>query len=369
MQILKSVIFCFMISALNYSCGQTSKSQETLEANNSITLNGKTYTPKEGVTISKTKPHKLPEQQVVFHKIHDTQRNITLGYLPLPNDWKLKNKADEERAFIFGPNNVRGFLPLINSFVYSQLPGYNQMMSQSGFQIKPLKTPEQLVKEELVPAFSKEGITLFKQYRVPELKKYDENYDQFVFRAVPMQKSFDVLATEWGDKDGNRLLFIIRQYIGYTQESCNWGYIVDMMDAPKAYFETAKKNYLYSLANRKYNPQWLHACYMEEAQKAAQRGKLHQQRMAALRAEGQAIIERGKAHSAMVDRNHKRFMDAHLERQTVSTSGTNYQVDAGSNVYWINSNGEYIPTNDYNFNPNNDENLNNQSWTKATINN
>lgn len=369
MQTVKTVMLCLMISVLNYSCGQTSKSQETLQTNNTITLNGKTYTLKEGVSISKTVQHKQPKRKIVFHKIDDSQRNITLGYLPLPNNWKLKHKPDVEGAYIFGPNNVRGFLPLMNSFVYSQLPGYNQMMSQSGFQIKPLKSPEQLVKEELAPAFSKEGISLLKQYRVPELKKYDENYDQFVFKAVPMQKSFDVLATEWGDKDGNRLLFIIRQYIGYSQEACNWGYIVDMMDAPKAYFESAKKDYIYSLSNRKYNPEWLHACYMEEAQKAAQRGKLHQQRMIALRAEGQAIIERGKAHSAMVDKNHKRFMDAHLERQTVSTGDTNYQVDAGSNVYWVNANGEYIPTNDYNFDPNLDPNLNNQTWTKGTTNN
>lgn len=294
---------------------------------------------------------------------------MVMGYQPLPSDWKYQDKLDQDGAYIFGANGVRVFMPKNNMFVYSQLPGFNQMMAEVGQQIKPLKNTKQLVKEELVPLFSKEGINLLKEYYLPNQKAYDENYDQFVFKAVPMKKSFEVLATEWGDNKGNRLLFIIRQYTAYTQEACNWGYTVNMLEAPKPYFETAKNNYLYTLANTKYNPQWLHACYMEEAQKAAQRGKLHQQRMAALRAEGQAIIKRGKAHSAMVDRNHKSFMDTHLERQTVSTGTSNYQVDAGSNVYWLNSNGEYIPTDNVNFDPNLDPNLNNETWTKGAISN
>ena len=360
MQAIKTITACLIIGFINYSCGQITKNSQ----DNTIQLNGKIYTLKEVEPSSN-----ITEPKIIFHKIDDTQRNMVMCYQPIPSDWKYLDKLDEDGAYIKGNNNVRVLMPRNNLFVYSQLPGYNQMMAEVGHQIKPLKSAEQLVKEELTPLFSKDGINLLKQYHLPKLKAYDENYDEMMFTSVPQQKSFEVLSTEWGDNKGNRLLLIIRQYISYTQEACNWGYMVNMLDAPKTYFETAKSNYIYSLENTKYNPQWRYACYMEDAKKAAQAGKLHQQRMANLRAEGQRIIQRGKAHSSMVDANHKRFMDSHLERQTVSTGGANYQVDAGSNVYWINSNGEYIPTNDYNFNPNNDENLNNQSWTKATINN
>ncbi len=333
---------------------------------NTIQHNGKTYKLKAGVNIPKSQSNHKAEKNIVFHKVQDPQRDITAAYLPLPSDWKVKDKADSEGAIIFGPDNTRVFLTRNNNFIFSQIPGFNQMMTEQGYQIKPLKSVEQLVKEELVPAFANEGINLIKQYRVPQLKAYDENYEQFVFKPVHMKKTFDVLATEWGDKKGNRLLFIIRQHTAYTQEGCYWGYFINMMDAPEAHFEEAKKNYFYALENTKYNPKWLQTRYMEDAQESARQGKLHEQRMRSLIAEGEAIIKRGNEHSAMVDRNHKRFMDAHLERQTVSAGSTNYQVEAGSKVYWFNSNGEYIPTENVLFDPNLDPNLNNETWTKGT---
>lgn len=371
MQTLQKAILCLTLCFLNYSCGQTTKNSETLQASKTIQLNGKTYILKEDINIPKVQLNKKTENKIIFHEIRDTQRNMILGYLPLPNDWKIKDQVDKDGVGVSGPNNIKVYAPRHDNFVYSQLPGFNQMCAEMGQQVKPLKSVEQLVKEEFVPLFANNGFKLIKQYRLPKQKAYDENYEQFVFKPVPMQKTFDVMSTEWEDKDGNMILFVIRQNIAYTQEACNWGYIANALEAPKAQFETAKNNYLYTLANSKYNPQWLQTCYMEDARASAQSNQLHQERMRGLRAEGQAIIDRGNAHSKMVDQNHKRFMDSHLERQTVSTpsSNTSYQVDAGSNVYWVNANGEYIPTNDFNFDPNLDPNLNGQTWTKGNINN
>ena len=366
MQTLSKAFLCLTLCFINYSCGQNSINPETPKASKTIQLNGKTYNLKEGVDIPKVQLTKKSKNKIIFQKIDDTQRNMVMCYQPMPSDWKYLDKLDEDGACLKGPDNIRVFMPRMNAFVYSQLPGYNQMCAEMGQQIKPLKSVEQLVKEELVPEFAKDGVSLLKQYHLPKLKAYDENYDQFMFKSVPMQKTFEAFATEWGDKEGNRLLLIIRQNIAYTQQACSWGYMVNMLDATETYFETAKNNYLYSLVNTKYNPQWRYACYMEDAKKAAKSNELHQERMRGLRAEGQAIIERGKAHSAMVDQNHKRFMDSHLERQTVTTGSTNYQVDAGSNVYWVNANGEYIPTNDFNFDPNLDPNLNSETWTKGS---
>lgn len=365
MQTLSKFILFFSLCFLNYSCGQNSSSNKSLQANKTIELNGKTYALKEGFDTSKSKLNKKEESKIVFHKFEDSQRNMTIGYLPLPSDWVLKDKTDNEGAQIFGPNNIKVFLPRNNDFVYSQLPGFNQMMVEMRKQIKPLQSVEQIVKTDFVPLLANEGLKLVKQYRVPKLKAYDENYEQFVFKPVPMQKTFEALATEWIDKNNKSFILIIRQYIIYTQEACYWGYTLNAMEASKTYFEEAKTSYLYALENTKFNPAWLQKRYMEDAQESARLGKLHEQRMRGLIAEGEAIRKRGNEHSAMVDRNHKRFMDAHLERQTVSTGSTNYQVDAGNKVYWINSNGEYIPTDNMNFDPNLDPNLNNQTWTKG----
>ncbi|CAH8282968.1 hypothetical protein EV196_101504 [Mariniflexile fucanivorans] len=367
--IVITLLLVLFTSCLNSPSGAQTSSNS--QASNTIQLNGKTYTLKENVDATKLQYNKKVENNIVFHKFEDSERNMTIGYLPLPSDWILKDKPDNEGAQIFGPNNIKVFLPRNNDFVYSQLPGFNQMAAQMGQQIKPLQSLEQMVKVEFVPLLANDGVKLIKQYKVPQLKAYDENYEQFVFKPVPMQKTFEVLATEWLDKDNNSVILIIRQYITYTQEACYWGYILNVMKAPKAYFEDAKIKYLYALEYTKYNPQWLHTRYMEDAKESARLGKLHEDRMRSLIAEGEAIVKRGEAHSAMVDRNHKRFMDTHLERQTVTNtaSGKSYQVDAGSKDYWINSDGEYIPSDNVHFDPNFDPNLNNQTWTKAQINN
>lgn len=47
-----------MIGFLNYSCGQNSKTSETLQTNNTIQHNGKTYTLKE---VNQSKKNQNPK--------------------------------------------------------------------------------------------------------------------------------------------------------------------------------------------------------------------------------------------------------------------------------------------------------------------
>ena len=367
------LFFAWLISSIIiYSCGHMAQKENQDLAQQTFAHNGQTYTLKKNVAVTNAekliKP-KVPE--IIFHELRDDQRKMVMAYLPLPSDWKIKDKVDNEGVCATGPNNVKVYGERSDNFVFSQLPGFNEMVSNQGDQVKPLKNIEQLVKEDFTPLFEKEGLKLVTLYSLPKQKAYDENYEQFVFKPVPMQKTFDVMAAEWEHTNGTMSLLVIRQYISYTQEACYWGYRISGLEAPKANFELAKTNYLYALENTKFNPQWLQTCYMEDAQTSARMNRIHEDRMMQLRAEGQAIIERGKAHSAVVDRNHKLFMDAHLERQYVANpnNGQTYQVDAGSKEYWMNSSNEYISTDNVLYDPNTDNSVNSESWTKMTINN
>lgn len=360
--------FALLIILFFHSCGESSSrngqiAQETFEHQ------GKTYQLKKSVIREKSNASNA--SQVIFHKIYDSQRNMVLGQMPMPKDWRIHTSTNEENVSISGPNDIKIYGSNSDFFTYSQLPGMNQMSAQAGQHVKPLMSVENLVKIELTPKIEAMGLRMTKQYHHQELQKYAENYDQFTFKSVPTRKEFKSYGTEWQDQDGNQLLLIINYSASYTDTGVFWGYYTDMMSAPSAGFEKAKNHYIYALLNRKYNPQWLQTCYTEEAQKAAQSGKLHQQRMAALRAEGQAIIERGKSHSAMVDNNHKRFMDSHLDRTNVSNIdiGKSYQVNAGSKEYWMNSSNEYISSDDLFYDPNTDNSVNNESWTKITTEN
>lgn len=365
-----TLIFAFIVGVTNQSCGQSAKKENQNSLQETIEHNGQTYVLKKSVIAEKTKkPIKSKQSKIIFQEVQDTQRNMLVGLMPLPQDWKIHSRIGQDQVNISGPNAIKIYAEQGNGFWYSELPGLNQMMANKGHTIKPPMSVENLVKNVLGPALANTGGRLTKQYHHTELQKYAENYDQFTFKSVPMRKEFKAYVTEWEGNDDSKLLFVINYFVSHSQEGIYWGYYANMMEAPKTHFEKAKNDYLYALINRKYNPQWLQTCYMQEAQKAAQRGELHQQRMAALRAEGQAIIERGKAYSAQVDANHKRFMDAHLERTNVTSGGQTYQVDAGANEYWINSNGEYISSNNYNYDPNMDTSVNNQNWTKTTIQN
>ena len=63
------------------------------------------------------------------------------------------------------------------------------------------------------------------------------------------------------------------------------------------------------------------------------------------------------------DQNQQSFINMIREEQVVTNSaGEKYLVESHSDRYWMNSNGEYIKTDDSFFNPNGDLNLNNQNW-------
>lgn len=365
------LFLCYLLSLTGYSCGQSSNSNNKSLAQ-TIQHNGKTYTLKKNVdTTNNSKFFEIKKSNIIFHEVRDTQRNMLLGHMPLPDNWKIHNAVGQDQVVISGPDNVKIYAPQSNYFTYSELPGMNEMSAQAGHQVTPLISVENLVKTKLEPLLKNEGTRLTNQYHYTELQKYAENYDQFTFKSVPMQKEFKAYVTEWEGVNNTKLLMVINHSASYSQTGVFWGYYANMMEAPKAEFEVAKKNYLYALTHCKYNPKWLQTCYMEEAQKAKQRNELHTQRMAALRAEGQAIIQRGKAYNAIVDHNHKRFMDTHLERTTVSSlsSGQSYQVDSGNKEYWMNSSNEYIPSDDLSYDPNMDNTVNNESWTRMTIQN
>ncbi len=372
MKRVAALLLCLTLFLSTVSCSQNTKAAKQTEADGVIELNGQTYTLKKSVLTSNVEKSIKPNvPEIIFHELRDDQRNMVMAYLPLPSDWKINDKVDNEGVCATGPNNVKVYGEGSDNFVFSQLPDFNEMISNQGNQIKPLKNIEQLVKEDFTPKFEKEGLKLVTLYPLPKQKAYDENYEQFVFKPVPMQKTFDVMAAEFEHTNSTMSLLVIRQYISYTQEACYWGYRISGLEAPKANFEAAKTNYLYTLENTKFNPQWLQTCYMEDAQTSARMKRTHDDRMMQLRGEGQAIIERGKAHNAMVDRNHKLFMDAHLERENISnpTNGQTYQVDAGSKEYWMNSSNEYISSDNVLYDPNMDNAVNTESWTKMTINN
>ncbi|NRD62088.1 hypothetical protein HRD49_10010 [Corallococcus exiguus] len=83
----------------------------------------------------------------------------------------------------------------------------------------------------------------------------------------------------------------------------------------------------------------------------------------------QAIAATYAQANAASDHMHHRFVNSLKDEETVRNpgDGQRYQVQTGANPYWMNSHGQYVPSNDPNYDPNRDPRLNHQTWKKADI--
>lgn len=291
-----------------------------------------------------------------------------IGAMPIPQDWDLY-KGNDKEIFLESSKGVQVSYAMGNSFMYANDPWMNQNFQQMGFQVQAPKSVEQLIQQDLIPHAKSQGVSFVRKYELPQLARYQQNLDAMFFKSMPTQNSFRCVATEWKDEKGISSILLIKYHVSQSQMSMSWGYIIESMEAPAAIFDQAKRDYINGMLNTQINPQWVRVCNQQARQQSQQSAAMHQQRMNALRAQGNQIIEAGKQHDAMTTRSHERFMDQLNDRVTVThpSTGQSYKVDMGSNHYWINDNHELITTDNANYNPNGDLDVNGMNWVEAQI--
>lgn len=324
-----------------------------------------TLTASENSNYQQTNQNKRP---IKYFPIKDPQKNMLMALMPIPSDWKMSDKK-KDNIFLEGPNGVETFYTLGNEYPYSNNSYINDSFRQMGYDPKPPQSFEQVL-EEIKGLAKKGNVRLVNQYELPQLATADRNLDKLLFKAIPEQKEFRVVATEWTDDKGGSSLAIFHYHIAYTEMSMYWGYNIETMEAPEDYFPTARRDFINALINTQINPQWLNIRNQQVRQQAADHQAGHERRMAALRSQGDQIIANGKAHDAMTTRTHQKFMDSLNDQVNVTnpSNGQSYKVDLGSNHYWINDNNQLITSDNANYNPNSDLNVNG-TWTEAQINN
>lgn len=359
------------------SCGQENSNQSNTGLNANVT----TYAAEKQVASN-------PKQQnsnngYKNYVVMSPDFGIPFGSMTIPNSWnESRNKA--EKILFEGPGNLKVFEASTASHFYSNDPNFNQSWAQSGHSVRPPKSLEQFIGEDLNQMMQSLGFQFTGQYPLPQLSQLDTQFDSYLFKAMPEQKQYQCMVTEWKDQQGNPAMVIVRySFTQYPTGTMDWGYTLNALSADKNAYGQAKTDFIASLVNFQINPQWVNANNQYWAQVAQQQNAGHQQRMADIQAQGQAILERGRANSAMMDANHQQFMNnlrsdgGHSEfidyirdEQNVTNTydGQTYKVESGSNYYWMNSNGEYIQTDNPNWNPNTDPAYNNQTWNLTTGN-
>ncbi|WP_456437985.1 hypothetical protein [Psychroserpens sp.] len=368
------ILFVFFICSCNKQKDNNLYSNSNIEAegyyNNNQQLGSETKSSNKNNSSKKTKLHKIKSQQF----------GMVFGVMPIPSSWKEVNNKEENILFE-APNGTKIYGEQFNSFYYSNNQQQNQFYQQNGTQVKAPKNINSFINEDMKPHLQSMGVTYLNQFPLPQLAQADKQFNNAVFKSTPEEKNFECIVTEWEDQNGNKSLGVIRFFTNYytTIGGMDWGYTINALEAPKSVYEESKNQYINALLNLQVNPNWLQKNNQYYAQQSQQSNAGHQQRMAAIRAQGQAAINNGNTYSSISDSSHESWkrrnamtdagqaksVDAVWERSNMQDqSGNQYQVEGYSDNVWKNNNNEYIGTDNTNWNPNIDNTTNNIDWER-----
>jgi len=333
-----------------------------------------------------TVPDGSRENQVnssrVWHPVKDPSTGVIDSHIPMPSDWKLMDVSKKDDPCILGPNGVKAYVYLGNTFYYSSDAFMQQSYQATGQAMKRPMGVEALVQSELIPPAVNSGMQVVNKYHLPALADFDRSYNAKLFRSVPTQSSFDAYVVEWKDKEGNPSLTFIRYNEHVSQAMIIWSYSINALEANPDYYEQAKEDYLFSLINTRVNEDKIAMFNAKEKAKSDQSWASFNNRMNQkqrnFNAQNQAttssqnsvsdiMMDGWRSRNGIQEQGHSNYINSVTEQSTMVDpySGQNYQVEAGSNQTWMNGNGEYIQSNDYFYDPNMDPNTNNNNWQEG----
>lgn len=317
-------------------------------------------------------------QRLVLHQFKDGNGAV-FAEMPFPASWKLNTNRGKGEPTFTGPDGLRVIDYALKIFMYTGDQRMQQIYYQSGQQLRAMPGIEQLIQQDLVPTCAAQGLQFVSYSEIPEVTKTDKWYNDQLYKAVPSRSENAAIGTEWKTANDDPYFLLMHLSISTTAEMQNWSYWCTGLEADKTYFDMAKKQLLFGLANVHYPLEPIMAYNQREAEKAGQSWAAHNQRMAQNQASfeasqrahvnrtnaiNDAIMSGWQQRNAASDKQQEQFIDVINERTNVvdPNTGQKYKVSSGSNQYWMNSNGEYIGTKYNDYNPNLDENMNNQKW-------
>lgn len=310
-------------------------------------------------------------EKLVMNEIGDGKGGVA-AIVPMPSNWKFANGG------ISGPNGLKITDYRGNSFMYNYDRSLQNIYAQNG-QMRELPNIEQLIQEDFIPLLSSNGLQYIKSYEIPEISKMDKWYSDQLFKAMPSRSDVKAFGSDWKTKEGNPYFLLIHINASTSQTMQNWSYFSSGLEAEPQSFEKAKKQYIFALANTRYNLEPIMAYNKEEAQRCGQSWAAFNKRMAINQAAfeanqiahinrtnaiNDAITSNYNANNTASDKRQEQTIDGIYERTNVQNTetGQTYKVQEGANQYWMNNNGEYIGTKQQGYNPNLDDNMNEQKW-------
>lgn len=328
------------------------------------------------------------------HQFKDARTGLVVNTTEYPAGWNVISKPvytfDQKipnfLVQIQGPHGLKNFNTPFKFHFYFNNPQLNQYISYPMNKLlKPVINIQQIHGQEVMERMKKSGFSLIGPKDMPREEAYAKKN---IKERGSGQEQLQILNTEWQNANGQKALATIvqvalQQSISQYDYVLVWFYGVSYTFVDQNYFEdTLDKLYEAAIATEQ-NPQWDQYVAQLSRQRAQQAALDHQARMQTRQAVFNAHQQKMKGIWAAQDANHASFMNRNFgagsnvgqqqfvnminEQETVYNplTGKNYQVNAGSTEYWMDSEGNYIENNNLFYTPNGDINLNNREWVKV----
>ncbi|PXX27225.1 hypothetical protein [Arenibacter sp. ARW7G5Y1] len=338
---------------------------------------------------------KLGKKKLKTHQFRDARTGLVVSSSNYPADWTVISKPNytmDQKIPIFltqiqGPNNLKSFNTPLRAHISYQNPQTYQFMrnSTAANLHRPMISNQRIIEEEVLPRMQNSGFSFMENIRLPKLEDYLRGK---INAESGGQVKLDITTTVWKNNNGQKALATVgkiymQQPLSYIDTMTLWMYSTDYMFVDEDHFTETISTFENALINSKENPQWKqYVAQLNQlrAQKAAQQHQINMQnRQAAFNAHQQKMkgiwAAQDANHASFMNRtfgsssdtSHKNFLNMINEEETVYNplNGKNYQVDAGSTQYWMDSEGNYIKNDDLFYNPNGGINLGNREWTKV----
>ena len=300
----------------------------------------------------------IRSKTLVMTPMTNTQTGELMGHIPIPKEWEMEGNS------IIGPEGIK-----TTDYPYQHF----------SFQQRRLISLEEVVRQDVAPSIRQAGGKILGTFVIPELENYDRAYNRLLWKFGNPQTEFHVLGVDCMTPDGNRSLLVFRQMISRSQFGNFWGYFVNAMDANSSVYEEAKNDYIFAICHVHPNLDQIQRYNQNEIAKSNASWAAHRAKMAAneaaFNARNQAWMEssneisdmsmRGwRSRNAMNDKGHASTINSIWEEETITNpqTGQSMQVEAGSKRYFTNGNNEYIRTDDYFYDPNADNQVNQYEW-------
>ena len=273
----------------------------------------------------------------------------------IPSNWNYSQKG------LSGPNNIQ-------AAEVGKEEGHNRLM------------PIQQKIDETKQVLQNKGIKITKTYPLPSVAMARKRMNGQLWTVQPMNITVDAIGIE-GSKDGKPVLFMI-----VVSNSQNQFYKYSLIEGsiftadPNA-FEQGKNDFIQVHASCQYIPQYIAQYNRKEQQKIGgmqrdganrlnnMRRNFEAQNSATIGAQNEVnnrSMEGYYGRSLSNERGQENYIHegVHGGSTLTGSNANNWQVEGQAQQYWMNQNGEYIPSNDPNWNPNTDPNYNG-TWQLA----